>query len=253
MIDIHSHILPGIDDGSKNINMTLEMLRQAVEDGTKKIIATPHFCREYAEEPYENVKELVKKLNILIKSENLNIDVYHGQEIYYTHELLENLKSGEIGSLNDTKYLLIELPMHKFDEEVFDVFYELRVSGYFVVLAHPERYSQIIKEPSYINRFIEEEVLFQMNAGSILGNFGKDVKKTSEILLNNNIYNFVGSDAHNIKSRNTKMKQAFNLIEANYRQIIEDSSIDLIENKDVEFIGEKIKEKKLFFSFMRKR
>ena len=101
MIDIHSHILPGIDDGAKNINMTLRMIKMAEKSGTKDIVATPHFCRGYGETPYDEVKKLVEEFKKLTKREGLGINLHYGQEVYYSEEIINDYKSGLIGTINN--------------------------------------------------------------------------------------------------------------------------------------------------------
>lgn len=256
MIDIHSHILPGIDDGSRSKEMTLEMLRQAVKDGTKKIVATPHFCRGYGESTYEEVKELVKDVRKLAKEEEINIDIYHGQEVYYSESMLNDYNEGVIGTINDSKYMLFEFPMTvEPDEEAFNIIYELQLKGLVLILAHPERYKFVINSPEKINRFIDEGILFQLNSGSLEGKFGDKVKKTANILVENGIYNFIGSDAHNDSSRKTGVSNGA-MLAAKKNKIYEDlflkSTEEVLSNLDVCFMGERIKKKKSIFSFFKK-
>ena len=247
MIDIHSHVIPGIDDGSRSIEMTLEMLKRAEMDGTKTIVATPHFCRGYGEEEYPSVKEKVKDLNIKAKEAGININILYGQEVYYSQDILNDYKEGLIGTIEGTNYMLFELPMRdKFDESIFDLLYELQILGVKLILAHPERYKFLKEDPSLINRFIDEDILFQMNAGSICGEFGKDVKKTAEVLLKNGIYNFIGSDAHNNKNRVTGISEGIkeaSKINPIYPTHFTMSSEVMLDNDDVEFIGRKITKK----------
>lgn len=254
MIDIHSHILPEIDDGSKDRKMTLDMLRTAEKDGITEIVATPHFCRGYGEAPYDEVKEMVENLNKVALNEGIKIKINYGQEVYYSESMIEDYKNGTIGTINDSRYMLFELPMGKFESETFDIIYELQVLGITPVLAHPERYKFIMEEPSFINKFIDEGVLFQMNAGSITGNFAGKVKKTASILLEHGIYNFIGSDAHNDANRRANISEGIKLAsEKNkmYRDFFEESSIKLLKNEEVEFRGRKIKVKKSFMSFLK--
>ena len=256
LIDIHSHILPGIDDGSEDLQMSLEMLKIAEKCGTSTIIATPHYCIGYGETPYQQVKTMVSQMNKRAENDNINIKIVHGQEVYFSTNMIEDYKNGIIGTINDSDYLLFELPMHKFDEETFDVIYELQILGLKLILAHPERYKPIINDPSLINKFINEGLLFQLNAGSIEGRFGKEVKKTAETLLENNIYNFCGSDAHNISSRSTDLSGCEKIIKQVNPEMLEvfnESSKNLINNHEIEFIGNKVVKKKSMFSFLRKR
>lgn len=256
MIDIHSHILPGIDDGSSNIKTTLSMLRQAAEDGTKEIVATPHFCRGYGESTYDEVKELVNGFNKVAKSEDIPITIYHGQEVYYSENMIEDYKQGVIGTINNSKYMLFELPMRsKLDSEVFDILYELQIMGLTLILAHPERYKFVMDDPTSINKFIDEGILFQMNAGSVLGKFGPTVKKTANILLENRIYNFIGSDAHDDVNRNTNISESIYICKDKddiYEELFDNSARNLLNNKQVEFMGKRIKKKKSFGFFFRR-
>jgi protein-tyrosine phosphatase len=251
MIDIHSHIIPGIDDGAQNIDVTLSMLKNAEEDGTKKIIATPHYCMGYGEATIEEVKVLVKDLNDKVKEENIDIEIYSGQEVYFSENIINDYKRGIIGTLNDSRYMLIEFPMYKFNSNIFDVIYELQIMGIIPIIAHPERYSYIIDDPSSVNKFIDEGYLFQVNAGSIEGKFGKRVKRTAELLITNKIYSFIGSDAHNEKNRPTGLKEALKLTNKLYEkseELLIKNSIKILNNEDVIFLGNKINKKKSIFT-----
>jgi len=253
IVDIHSHIIPGIDDGSKNMEMTLEMIRNAEKEGTKEMVATPHYLLEYGEATIIDVKNHVKEINMLLENEKIDVKIYSGQEVYFTEKIIEDYLEGNIGTINDSRYMLIEFPMDKFDENTFDILYELQVRDIVPIIAHPERYKFFIEKPSLINEFINQGYLFQVNAGSIEGKFGQNVKKTTDLFLTNNIYNFIGSDAHNIKSRNTGLKNAMDLIEKGMnKNIFQDSSEKILKNMDIKFLGERIKGKKSIFSFFKK-
>lgn len=253
IVDIHSHIIPGIDDGSKSMEMTFEMIRNAEKEGTKEMVATPHYLLEYGEATIEEVKKYVQEINVLLENEKIDVKIYSGQEVYFTEKIIENYLEGNIGTINDSRYMLIEFPMDKFDDNIFDVLYELQVRDVVPIIAHPERYKPFIEKPSLINEFLNQGYLFQVNAGSIEGKFGQNVKKTADLFLTNNIYNFIGSDAHNIKNRNTGLKKAMDLIEKGMNsEIFQDSCGKILKNMDIEFLGEKIKVKKSIFSFLKK-
>lgn len=255
MIDIHSHILPNIDDGSRSKEITLEMLRIANENGTREIVATPHFCRGYGETSYKDVKKLVEEIQQLADKEGMDIKIYHGQEVYYSEKMIEDYNEGLIGTINDTRYMLFELPMtSKLDESIFDILYEMQIRGIVLILAHPERYKFIMEKPWLINRFIDEGILFQLNTGSIEGKFGEKVKKTASILLDNGIYNFIGSDAHNIRSRKPGISEGIKISKDKnkvYKKLFDDSAAKLLNNEEIEFVGKKIREKRSFLSFFR--
>lgn len=252
MIDIHSHILPGIDDGSKKISMTLDMIKRASVDGTTDIVATPHYRKGYFYVPYKEVKEIATNINKLVKSEGIDCNIHYGQEVYYSESIIEDLENGEIGTINGGKYMLVEFPMRRVPEEAIDYMYELKLRGITPIIAHPERYKDFMNDITKINEFINEGCLFQMNAGSILGEFGSEVKKCAEKLVKHRIYNFIGSDAHNDTSRKTGIFDALYSIskmDKDLEKNIRESSIRLLNNDYVEFIGNEIKKKKLFSIF----
>lgn len=256
MVDLHSHLIYGIDDGSKSREMTLNMLRQSVLGGTTKLVLTPHYMPGYFEVPLEEVKEKAEIVRSLAKEENLNIDIYCGQEVYYTSNILENYNNGYIGTINNSRYMLIEFNMRDFSsKEVIENIYELQLEGIVPVIAHPERYRKFIKNPSLINEFIREGFLFQLNLGSITGEFGKEVQKNAEIYMKNKIYSFIGSDAHRDAKRNPNMKdgvQAISKLDKNYFNYLLDSGENLLINKEVKHIGNLIKEKKGLFGIFNK-
>lgn len=250
MIDIHSHIISGIDDGSKNTEMTIKMLEMAEKSGITDIVATPHFMRGRFEVTYKEVIDEVENLKKLAKENSIHINIYSGQEVYYSRNILEYYNQGMIGTINNTKYMLIEFPMLEFNiEEAINTLYELQIRGIVPIIAHPERYKQFIKNPSQINLLIKEGMLFQVNAGSINGDFGRDVKKTAIKYLNNNIYSFIGSDAHRDKGRNTDIKNVIEILEDNQIKSFINNGKAMLKNEEVEFRGIPIKKKKILGIF----
>ena len=250
MIDIHSHILNDIDDGSKAIEMSINMLKKAELSGTTDIIATPHFMRGRFEVEYNEVVKRVEKLKEISRENNIDINIYSGQEVYYSRNILEYYNDKLIGTINNTKYMLIELPMLEFNlDEVINTIYELQIRGIKPIIAHPERYKAFIKKPSMINALIKEGMLFQLNGGSITGSFGKDVKKTAIKYLENNIYSFIGSDAHRDNGRDTDMTEALKALERTQRNSFEENGKAMLKNEDVDFKGTLVKEKKFLGIF----
>lgn len=247
MIDVHSHIINEIDDGSKSIEMTISMLKKAEQSGTTDIIATPHFMRGRFEVEYRDVVKRVEELKDIARENNININIYAGQEVYFSKNILNYYNDKMIGTINNTKYMLIEFPMLEFNiDEAINTIYELQIRGITPIIAHPERYRQFIKDPSLINSLIKEGMLFQLNAGSIAGGFGKDVKKTATKYLEDNIYSFIGSDAHRDIGRDTNMKDALEILGENRVNEFMNNGRLMLENKDVHFKGNLVKEKKKF-------
>ena len=250
MVDIHSHIINEIDDGSKSIDMTINMLKKSEQSGTTDIIATPHFMRGRFEVEYKDVVKKVEELKKIVKENNIDINIYAGQEVYYSRKLIEYYNDKIIGTINNTKYMLIELPMLEFNiDEVINTIYELQIRGIVQIIAHPERYKQFIKKPSMINSLIKEGMLFQMNTGSIVGDFGKDVKKTAAKYLEHNVYSFIGSDAHRDRGRDTDISEALNILELPQKKEFINNGKVMLQNGDVEFKGTTVKEKKFLGIF----
>jgi len=154
MIDIHAHILPKIDDGAENIDIALEMLKNAVSDGTEKIVATPRYCMGYGTCKIKEIKDYVNKLNCLMKEKKIEIKIYSGQEVYVNKHTIEDYLEGNIGTINDSKYMLIECPINKFNDDIFDIIYEFKIREIKPIIAHPERYVPVVENFLYINKFI---------------------------------------------------------------------------------------------------
>lgn len=255
MIDIHSHVLPGLDDGAKELDTTLNMLQIAIDSGTEKIVATPHYRTGYFENSYESIKKAVDEVNAVVKDKAMDIEVVLGQEIFLDNHTMENYKKEIIGCIGNTEYMLIELSMDVLPKNAIDIIYELKLKGIKPIIAHPERYNYIIEKPSIINGFIEEECLFQINGGSITGVFGKRVQKTSEILIQHGICSFIASDAHSPGRRCPGIKEAFNVLEGLDKDLARDVMNNgqiLINNEKIHLNAEKIREKKSLFSFFKR-
>ncbi|GAA0768019.1 exopolysaccharide biosynthesis protein [Clostridium subterminale] len=256
MIDFHSHILHGVDDGSKDEDMTINMLKLAESSGTTGIIATPHFFRGRFQVPYEEIEKEVAKLKTLAKENGINIEIYCGQEVYYTSRILESFQSGDISTIENSRYMLIEFPLREFSvDEVINDIYELQLKGIVPIIAHPERYKTFIEAPELINKFIEEGFLFQLNTGSIAGDFGRSVKKTAELFVKHKIYSVIGSDAHRADVRTTDMTlgvRAIEKIKPGYVRGMDNISQEILKNNKVNFQGEKIKKQRGIMSLFKR-
>lgn len=250
MIDIHCHVLPYVDDGAKDLENSIDMIKIAQEDGIKKIIATPHFYTGHYETEYSKIKENVESLNKEIKNRGINVEIFPGQEVFLDRYTVENYKNGLIGCLNNSKYMLVETDMFNFKEDTMDIIYELKLLGVKPIIAHPERYAYVNKDLNILNKFIDEECLFQINASSLGGLFGKKVKKTAELLIKNNLCNFIATDAHSCGKRSPKMKGIYeNLREIKPKQImnLDNNSEKITQNGEIFYNNSNIKEKKNFF------
>lgn len=196
MVDLHCHILPGIDDGAKNEKDFFDMINIAIKDGISLIITTPHHSRHFTNK-ISDVRDMVKRYNEILSEKNLNIKLVAGQEVHIRSNLIEMLDNGDIQPIENTNYMLIEFPFDKLPSYAIDIIYELRVRGIIPIIAHPERYTYVMNDETLLNDFIREGCLFQINAISLRGDFGKKVKATADKLVKNNIVDFIASDSHN--------------------------------------------------------
>jgi protein-tyrosine phosphatase len=210
VIDIHSHLLPEIDDGSQSWEQTMNMVRQAVDDGIKEVAVTHHVLSNLA---YEREPEIIAKLAELrerIARENLDLQLHLGSEIYAQADM--ELSHTMSTYNNNGKYFLVEFPMQGIPRFVADRFFDLIMEGMVPIIAHPERNMGVIRNPDRAFEFVQRGALLQMNAGSITGRHGPQVKDTATILLNSNLIHLVGSDGHNTRSRPIKMRSAYEFI-----------------------------------------
>lgn len=255
MIDMHIHLLPGIDDGSKSMEETEKMLEIIKDDGIDEVIATPHFYRGYYENNRQAVVKLTDEINRFSMDRGIDVKLYPGQEVFLDGHTLEEYEKGHIGPLADTDYMLVEFPMEKMPHNGFDIIYELKIKGIRPVMAHPERYRYIIENPEKINEFIDEGCLIQINTGSICGKFGNSVKKTADILVKNGICSFIGSDAHSSSRRKPGLSEAMEIVRAidkGTAETVEDNTCKLLKNEDIDLCSGRIRVKRGFFSFFRK-
>ena len=228
MLDIHSHILPNIDDGSKSEEETLKLLRKAISEGITGIIATPHFDPTY-HTTRTQIEEKVKIANKIAQDNNLEITVYPGQEVRLYAELVENLED-HVTLLNNGIYMLVELPEDHVPMYAEKVFYELQLKGVQPILVHPERNQGILRNPNILYDFVNRGVLAQITAGSVIGKFGKQTKKLSLELLDHELIHFIASDAHHLGSRDFHMAKAKKVIS---RKFGKDFAENLYNNADL--------------------
>lgn len=228
MIDIHTHLLYGVDDGSKSIDESVSIIKHLCEVGVTDIVLTPHYINYTIHNSSKTNNEIrMQDLKIRLACENIKVNLYLGNEIYIDDEIISLLQNGKISSINNSKYLLIELPMSGEHESYFDIFLDLINLGYKVILAHPERYHAFQNDLSKVYELDEIGVLFQCNIGSILGDYGKGSKKTIKKLLKEGLVAFLASDIHREKSDYNFIQNAKNKLK---KYISEDEINNLLEN-----------------------
>ena len=200
MIDIHTHILPGVDDGSRNFNESLTILKGLAEQDITDVILTPHFVADstYVSSRGTNLK-LYRKLQELADNAGLRISLNLGNEIYIDRNISKLLKTKKISPLDDSKYILVELPMSGEYDDFEDILLSLKYEGWDVILAHPERYHSYQKNYKKIYDLTEQGILLQCNLGSIIGQYGRLSKKIIKKLAKDNLIFCFGTDTHRLR------------------------------------------------------
>ncbi|NWQ41092.1 tyrosine protein phosphatase [Bacillus sp. EB106-08-02-XG196] len=254
MIDLHCHILPGVDDGAQSLSDSLSMARKAVEQGIQRIVATPHHMNNSYENPKHSIMDRVKDLNEKLQEEKIELEVLPGQEVRIHGEMMEGYKAGEILPVNHTPYLLVEFPSNHVPRYTEKLFYDLQMNGLIPVIVHPERNQEIIERPELLYQLVKKGAMTQVTAASICGDFGKKIRNFSIQLIEANLTHFIASDAHNTTTRTFKMRDAFGVIEKKFGNEMvyyfgENANL-LIDGKHVyKEDPERIKRKRIFYLF----
>lgn len=240
MIDLHSHLVYGVDDGSKDIEDSIKMIEEAKKIGFTDIILTPHYMEDYYEVEKEEIANRIEKIkNMLQQREIKNISLYQGNEIYITSNMSSYLREEIVSTINDTKYVLFEMPMQTLPIQMEEVVYSLLESNKIPIIAHPERYNYVQENPNLLIDWMDQGILFQANYGSIVGQYGKQIQKTVYTLLEHNMIQFLGSDNHRVNSVYPLIPQAIKMLEKliskeKIEEIIEENPRKVLEGQEIE-------------------
>lgn len=210
MIDFHNHVLPGLDDGPENWEQSLNMLRSAADQGTTDVVNTVHYQHPQMDgKDISNTKtmDLFCKLQERLENEDIDINLHLGAEVFYMPNLL-SLVDHPLCTLGHGKYMLVEFPFHVLPKGYDKVLFELVMAGVTPIIAHPERHSQVHEDFTIISRFIQSGYLMQIDAGSILGNFGSAAERAARKMIKQDLCLILGSDAHNDHNRNFCLSEA---------------------------------------------
>ncbi len=259
MIDIHCHILPKVDDGSKSLEESIEMAKIAQGEGIKKIVNTSHYHYDFKFKKGMELKNILMDFNEKLKEENIDIEVFLGNELFYTEDLIGKFDELDFYSLNDSRYVLIEFSTSNFPKNLTDVVYEMKLRKYIPILAHVERYAKIQENPNIIYDCINEGALIQINASSLIGRNGTEAQKTSNILMDNKMVHFIATDAHSSTKRRPLLKEAYNYVKDGYgedisKKLFIENQECILNNEHVDIlIPDKYIEKKSLFKRLFKR
>ena len=211
MIDIHSHILPGLDDGSQDFHDTLEMIRLAEKSGIAAMIATPHCNIPGRYENYfgEAYKDAVRSVREAVRREGLSVQIFPGMEAFGTSELPKLLQDGKIMTLNQGRYLLVEFAFEEDPEFVDGLLAELREIGVIPVIAHAERYRFVQENPEIVYNWRMRGYPIQLNKGSFKGSFGRSAMEMAYRLMDHHLVSVIASDAHGPYQRTPYMADVY--------------------------------------------
>lgn len=204
MVDIHCHILPGLDDGSDNLEESLKMARLAVDGGTKIMLVTPHsnipdsYQNFFGEVYADKFRELRRKL----KAEEIPLEIYPGHEIFAADNFIELIKKRKLLTLNNSVYPLVEFGFEEDAESVYTKLQMLVAEGLTPIVAHPERYAFVAEDETAPLRMKNMGCLLQINKGSLKGSFGKTSYFVAHGIIRNELADFIASDAHSPYMRN---------------------------------------------------
>lgn len=196
MIDFHSHIIPNIDDGSRSVEETFNLIKEAKEAGFEGIVLTSHYIENYYETDVPERDVWVKAITDNLKTKGIEIDLYLANEIYISQNMMDLLIKRKASTINNSSYVLFEMPLNVEPMNLYDAIYSLQENKLIPVLAHPERYSFVQKDPDFIYDLIQKGVLMQANYGSIVGQYGTKAQFMVRKFFENNMIHFLGSDVH---------------------------------------------------------
>ena len=214
--DVHCHILPAIDDGSQSMEETLQMLRIAEADGIQRMIVTPHYKEGRRCANASKIKEKMDAVQELLDEEGIPIQLYPGNEIYYTSEFEDKLEEGRILSMNYSEYLLVEFSPFEDYVCIRNAMDNILSVGYIPILAHVERYQCMLKDAKHVADLLAMGCRIQVNASSVTGDYGFKAKRFVHKLLKQKQVDYIGTDAHNTEKRRPAMRKCAELLAKKY-------------------------------------
>ncbi|MHB1037131.1 MAG: tyrosine-protein phosphatase [Pirellulales bacterium] len=212
LVDIHCHLLPGLDDGAESWEESLAMARMAVADGISTVVATPHQLGNFGQNDGDMIRGHVRRFQEMLDEREIALRVLPGADVRIESDMIPKLRSGEVLTLADRRrHVLLELP-HEVYLPLDRLLSDLERIGLVGILSHPERNAGILSDPSVLSRLVEAGCLLQVTAGSLLGSFGPPVQALAESIIKHGAAHLVATDAHGTKSRVPRLARAFDRV-----------------------------------------
>lgn len=240
MIDIHAHILPGIDDGAPDMDSALEMAAMAVESGVSTLAVTPH-CMDFASRKNfwdQQLEMEIANFRHRLKKENIPLEILPGMEIFGTHKTPAYISQGKMIGINHSQYPLIEFEFYNYASQSTEILQQVVDLGLRPVIAHPERYQYVQQDPAILNMWAEMGCLLQVNKGSLLGSFGLTEQALAFEMVGRGFAFAVASDAHSPVMRTTWMKDVQRLLKEEFspataKKLLETNPAKIINNETI--------------------
>lgn len=256
MIDIHSHILYGLDDGAQTMEQSIEMAKIAEKDGIDKIIATPHLFRgNFLFDNFERIEQKRDELSKALEKNKINVEIFTGAEVHITHNLIDEIRRNrECLVLNNGSYILVEFPTDHIFSGVKNLFFDLMSEDITPIIAHPERNSVFRNTPELLYELIHMGGLTQANQGSLFSHYGNSVQETVYQFLEWNFVHFIGSDAHNTHLITPRLSGALDKISEktgadNAKALVLGNPQAVLDDKELPYLPEPVNPKEKQKSF----
>ena len=218
LLDLHCHILPGLDDGAECMEESCEMAQLAVESGVRGIVATPHCNIPGGYRNYWSgyMREQLPELQYALQRKNIPLKLYMGMEVFATNDVADLLAAGKVLTINNSRYLLIEFDFEESYVRAQRILQNVRTAGAIPVIAHPERYAFVQSDLSYVRELKDMGCILQLNKGSLYGAFGRRSGTAAHLLMDNRLADIVASDAHGPYRRTPFMRDAHEVVCRDY-------------------------------------
>lgn len=237
MIDLHCHMLPGLDDGAADLAMSLEMARIAVADGISTVVCTPHIMPTVYDNTGPHIRAAVDELQWAVAEAGIALQLLPGADVHIAPDLVQGLRSGRVLAIADTRYLLFEPPHHVMPPRLQDCVFGLMTAGYVPILTHPERLTWIEQHYEVIQQLALAGMPMQITAGSLSGRFGRRPRYWSERMLEEGIVDIIATDAHNPQGRPPLLSEARQIVAERYgdelaRKMVSTRPLAILDNLD---------------------
>jgi protein-tyrosine phosphatase len=225
MIDLHCHILPGVDDGAADLSVSLAMAEAYIAEGVTVVACTPHIFPGLYDNRGPQIRAAVAALQSEFDRRGIALQLVCGADIHVAPGLVDGLRSGELLTLADSRYVLLELPHHVAPPRLENIFVDLVTAGYVPILTHPERLTWLPAQYELVSRLVSAGTWMQVTAGALAGNFGFQARELAERMLDEGLVHILASDAHNADRRPPDLKRGYELAAA---RIGEQHALDMV-------------------------